>query len=207
MSTLLERSNLYQCSPFQMVTLMGAIESEFNERKVIVIHVDEDSKTAHVVDAETKELIKIDESFDPSITEISVDIDDYESLQVSTNEIVSEKTGSEIVYLDETVYSNLFTFVSEKEHNYEKARMKTDMIFEAIKWFQSRTINVNEESMKNVEFIWNSGIKEFNPLYLEFGNQYILNTPFIYPFLKNTTKEKSSIVDENLTHLYFDTLP
>ena len=207
MSTLLERSNLYQCSPFQMVTLMGATDSEFNERKVIVIHVDEDSKTVHVADADTKQLITIDESFDPSITAISVDIDDYKTLQVSTHDVVTEKTDSEIVYLDETVYSNLFTFVSEKEHNYEKARMKTDMIFEAIKWFQSSTLNVNEESMKNVEFTWNSGIKEMGPLFLEFGNQYIPNAPFIYPFLKNLTKEKSSLVDENLTHLFFDTLP
>jgi len=207
MSTPIERSNLYNCSPFQMVRLMGATDSEFNERKVIVIHVDKDSNTVHVADAETKELIKIDESFDPSITEISVDIDDYESLQVSTHDVVTEKTDSEIVYLDETVYSNLFTFVSEKEHNYEKARMKTDMIFEAIKWFQNRNISVNEESMKKVEFTWNSGIKELAPFYLEFGNQYIPNTPFIYPFLKNTTKEKSNLVDENLTHLFFDTLP
>lgn len=186
-----ERNDIVQCSIFDTIRLIGE-GSTYHNKIVVVLHKELD--IVYGVVQGTQEQLTIDDSFDSQITHYDF-ITNIVDTQILVEEVIQEKDESAVIYLDETVYSELFEYVSShptySTFALEKREHMTQVLFLMLKSFQKKD-DANE---------WQTGVRDAKQLYLRLIDEYgILSSSFARPTIE-ITKDK---IEENGTIRFLD---
>lgn len=194
-----DRSQIDTCSIFDTIRLLGE-KSSLHEQIITILHKDND--IVYGIQEDSEEPLIINNNFDKNITH-------FESVSIITDtellieDVIKEKEENSIVYLDETVYSSLFEYISShikySSLSLEKREYLTQTLFNMIKSNQSR-LNDNEKHNENVpsdihcnetNIQWTHGTQDSVPILVQEQIQLgIISRPYIMPILTTANKNK-----------------
>ena len=205
---LSDRSSLLGLSIFDTIELIGG-GSKIHNIRVTVLHIDEPN--IYVQANDTKELITINNENYPLLKGF-VHYIHVKNSKTIVNEIIKEKDETEIVYLDETVYSVLFSYFKNRKNNVKTDVIeKTKQTFELMKWHQKQT-NIDDIEKSDMESDENQendckttpvkweltfDTEKQSPFLFQLPKNYILQTPYIFPILDITKTKLPTSIDVN----------
>lgn len=154
---MIEREQILTCSIFDTIRLFGSTTSPFHEKVIIILHKTENE--LYGVTQDKNERITFDETFDSSITHFEY-VTNIKESHIVVEEVIREKKDGDVLYLDETVYSELFNYLSEhakySELSLEKREHMTNVLFHLLKWYQDRDDTLG----------WQKGVRPQQPLHV-----------------------------------------
>lgn len=197
-----DRAQISSCSIFDTIRLLGE-KSSLNDQIITILHKDDDNVYGLPLEPEYSETpLIINAAFDPNITHFeSVSI--IADTEMLVEEIVKEKDETSIVYLDETVYSALFDYISSHSHHssmpLEKREHITRTLFHMIKSNQNYDEHIPEEDIQpchKTHIHWSQGTIPSTPkLVQEHMRTGVLSRPFLMPILSSNDATKDKITE------------
>lgn len=178
---MIEREQILTCSVFDTIRLLGSKESDFNETVVVVLHKTDSVVYGVVQQSGTQ--ITFAEDFDPRITHFEF-VTNIVDTEIVVEEVITEKVESDVLYLDETVYSELFNYISEhavySKLSLEKREHMTKILFQMLKFHQDR----------DDKFVWKKGVRPPQPLHVRLADTNgFIHSRFARPIVR-VTKDK-----------------
>ena len=173
---MIEREQILTCSIFDTIRLLGSTESAFHENVIVVLHKTETDVYGVIQQNGTQ--VTINNTFDPLITHFE-HVTHIKDTQIIVEEVIAEKEEGAVLYLDETVYSELFAYVSEhatySKLPLEKREHMTRVLFQMLKSHQDR----------DDAFAWKKGVRKPQPLHVRLADTNgFVHSRFARPIVK-----------------------
>ena len=173
---MIEREQIFTCSIFDTIRLLGSKESSFHEKIIVILHKTDNEVYGIIQNNGTQ--VTISKTFDPLITHFEY-VTNIKDTQIIVEEVIAEKEEGAVLYLDETVYSELFTYISEhtvySKLSLEKQEHMTRILFQMLKSHQDR----------DDTFEWKKGVRRPQPLHIRLADTNgFVHSRFARPVIK-----------------------